>query len=151
MSYQPTEAQERILAVMNYFPETPKAIAGRTSSNISRQNASMQLRILADNGVIKQHSRGKFSLKPKTEATLKDFLDTDYAPPAPEPKKLERKQRDETSLETFAQAFPDHYRWLVTVSARGNSFAQSLMNQLHKGWSLTVKQMNAIEKYLYAR
>lgn len=109
--------------------------------------AHNKCRIMADNDLIKQHGRGKFSLKSERVATLKDFLDLDCAPPVEiKPKKLKRKQREENCVELFAAEYPDHYSWLMNASSRGNQFAQSLLGQLRKGWMLTVKQMAAIEK-----
>ena len=151
MTYIPTEAQKLILEQMTRYPESPKTIAARLPSNISRQNVSMQLRIMADNDIIKQHGRGQFSLKPERQATLRDFLDTAPIERPPEPKKLKKTQREAKSVETFAEEYPDHYRWLINASARGNSFAISLLSQLKSGWMLTQKQLACIEKNLYAR
>lgn len=145
---QPTEAQKLIMERMNYHPETCKAIAARLPPNISRQNVSMQCRIMADNDLIKRHGRGKFSLKRDQEPiTFKAILrsDTDYTEPTPEPKKLMKKERETTSLDAFAQQFPEHYSWLIFASSRANSFAQSLLSQLRSGWMLTSKQLACIK------
>ena len=146
--YEPTYAQRQIMNQMSCYPETCKTIASRMT--ISRQNVSQQCRIMADNDVIERHGRGKFSLKSKHKPTFKDLLDCER-PTEIAPKKLQKKAREETSIEAFSKAFPDHLRWLVSASSRGNSFAQSLLSQLRKGWALTVRQMHAIEKNLYAR
>ena len=148
MTYIPTETQNIILEQMTHYPESPKTIAARLPSSISRQNVSQQCRIMADNDIIKQHGRGQFSLKPERQATLREFLDAAPIERPPEPKKLTKTQRDATSVETFAEEYSDHYRWLINASTRGNSFAISLLSQLKSGWMLTQKQLVCIEKSL---
>lgn len=148
MIYNPTIAQQLIMQAMRSYPETPKVIASRLPQHISRQNVSQQCRIMADNDAIKQHGRGKFSLRPECEASFRGILDTnpDYVPPQT-PKKLQKKPPKST-IDMFAEQFPDHYRWLINASNGGNTFSISLLAQLHKGWWLSSKQMACVEKSL---
>jgi hypothetical protein len=150
MPNQPTPSQQLIMEQMTYYPETCKTIASRLPPNITRQNVSMQCRIMADNDIIKKHSRGRFSLKREREVTFRDFIGADYAPPEPE-LKLKKKDREATTLEVFADRRPAHYRWLVNASNKGNTFAQSLLSQLQKGWMLTNKQMACIGKHITSK
>lgn len=160
MPYQPTQAQRQIMEQMTYHPEMSKTIAARMPPNISRQNGSMQCRIMAANGIIKQHCRGKFSLRPEKEPiTFKNILRDDdegdtptVVHTQPKPKYLQQKfEREKISVDKFAELFPDHFNWLTTTANRGNSFAQSLLDQLQRDLMLTTKQMVCIERAVGSR
>jgi hypothetical protein len=59
-----------------------------------------------------------------------------------------KTERETTTIDTFTERFPDHITWIECTASLGNSFAQSLLSQLHRGWMLTAKQMTCIEKNL---